>query len=64
MTIEKKGTLLSVSYYMEMTYHVRSFIDLRIASDCTPNEIFNELIFIDGMGECYYANYVYNIMII
>ena len=49
---------------MEMINHVSSSIELIIASDDTNSEIFNEIIYIDGMGECYCATYVYIIMIV
>ena len=49
---------------MEMTYCLNSFIDLMIASDGTDILMCNELIYKDGMGECNYATYVSNIMII
>ena len=47
-----------------MIYHVSSSIELGISFDGTNNEMHNELICIDGMGDCYYATHVLNIMII
>ena len=58
MTVFKRGILSSNSYYMEMIYHVNISIELIIASDGTKYEMCNELIFIHGMSECYYNNYV------
>ena len=45
-----------------MTYTVSRSKELRIAIDGTKMAIYNELIYIDRMDECYYATNVYNIM--
>ena len=45
------GTVWSISYYMEMTYHVCSSIELRISSDGTHDEMYHNIICVDGMGE-------------
>ena len=58
MTVFKRGTVSSIRYYMEMTYHANSSIELMIASDGTNNEIYNELIFIYGMSEFYDTTYI------
>ena len=47
-----------------MTYHVSNSIELVIASDGTNNDMCNDLIYIDGMGECYYVTHVLNIVTI
>ena len=47
-----------------MIYIMSSSIELRITSYGTNKEIYNALIYIEGMIECYYAKDVYNIMII
>ena len=49
---------------MEMICYTSSSIDLMIASYSTDSEIYNKLICLDSVGECYYATYVSNIMII
>ena len=43
---------------METPYHVSSSIEIMIASNGTKREMYNKLICIDGMGECYYATLV------
>ena len=49
---------------MEMTYHVCSSIEIGIASNGTNNEMYYEIICVDGMGECYYNTHVLSIVII
>ena len=63
MTIQKIGTVWSITQYMEMMYRVSSSIERRIYSDGTNSEMCNDILCIYGMGTCYYAMYVYKIMI-
>ena len=49
---------------MEMLYHVNSSTKLKISFDGTNGEMFYDFICIDGMGDFYYATYIYNIMTI
>ena len=49
---------------MDMTHLVSSSIEISIASYGTNNEMCNGRNILDSMGECWYATYISNIMII
>ena len=49
---------------MEMTHYVSSSIELKIGSYGTNSKMRIDKKCIDSMGECCYANYVSDIMII
>ena len=58
MTMFKRGTVWSISYYMEMKYHMCSSIELGIASDGTNNGMCYNIICVDGMDEYCYTTHV------
>ena len=57
MTIFKQGTVWSISQDTEMAYHVTRYIQLGITSYGTNNEMYHEIICVDGMGEWGYNTY-------